>query len=98
MGGSAVGISYVLTSKLGRETATSGLTAKYWKLVSIPIGFLAMWLLLHYMIDWFVLTAIAYLGLFIAFRGRTFVGSQGSTSGADNNKIKKIEHELENCC
>src|SRR3989338_976630 len=73
MGGSAVGISYVLAGKLG------GKAAKWWKLAGIPIAFLAAWQLLHFRFGWFALVALAYWLVITAFKNRALKGSQGPT-------------------
>jgi len=83
MGGSAVGISYVLSTKSLGDRVTK------WKLVSIPTAFLAAWLLLHYQFGWFISVVIIYALVYAGFR---------QPADSSNDQIKKIEHELENCC
>jgi len=97
MGGSAVGISYVLAGKIGSESARSGLSAKSWKLVSIPIAFLAAWQLLHYHLGWFALAVLAYVLIFRAFKGLALRDPKGEALGP-GSKVSQIERELDNCC
>ncbi len=99
MGGSAVGISYVLANKF----SLSGLASKWiiwWKLVSIPVALIVAWQLLHFRFGWFGLTALIYLLVYLGFRGRIEPRGQDSTKGlaSDPKSVQKIEHELENCC
>jgi|SRR3989344_3875507 len=90
MGGSAVGISYVLAKPLSAQGA------KWWKLSGIPTAFLGMWLLLHYHVGWFIFVAIMYLLIYLSFKGRTH--KLNLTPRSSESEVGKIEHELENCC
>ena len=99
MGGSAVGISYVLANTL------SARDAKWSKLVSIPIAFLAAWQLLQYHFGWFALATILYWLTFLVFKGQTFKGSQGLALGSGSKSpeskalgTNQIESELDKCC
>ena len=86
MGGSVVGISYVLVKRIQSGRAT------LWKLLAIPIGFAAAWALLHFAWAPFTLASLAYVLLWTVMRKRN-----DPKETAKENPID-IKKELENCC
>lgn len=94
MGGSAVGLSYVLAKRLPSSRD------KRWKFSAIPLAFLCAWLLLHYRFFAFALAAVSYGLLFLVFKGQALGPAPLAprSSESEVGKTKQIEHELENCC
>lgn len=84
MGGSVVGIAYQVEKRVSRKLL--------WKVLFIPLGFALVYSLLEGMWNVFFLS----LGL-IAFLLISFLGLP-KASERDNDKVKKLEKELEDCC
>lgn len=89
MGGSVVGISYTLGTRL-RPVFRKSMTM-YWKLVSIPLGFVVMYTTLQFL--WpYALSAIGiYVLAWIFFNG-LFIEPQKETH------TKDIKKALDSCC
>lgn len=85
MGGSVVGISYVLSKRL-----SGAVKIALWKLISIPIGFVAAWALLHFAWGYFILGVSAYLAVWIVVK-------IDKTSKLSSRTVE-TKKELENCC
>lgn len=84
MGGSPVGIAYVLEKKL-----PAGQSPVMWKFLAIPAGFAAMYGLLTSSAPWVIGGAVAWgiiAGVF--FR----------TSNGNNARVSKMEKSLKDCC
>ncbi len=89
MGGSAVGISYTLSTRL-RPVFRTSMTV-YWKLVAIPLGFAAMYAALQFA-WWYVAGAAAMYALaWAAFNGMFTVQKNERHSG-------DVTKALDNCC
>lgn len=86
MGGSAVGISYVL----GTRITVHGGSAKWWKFVAIPIGFAAMYALLQFAWGYAFAAMLAYGIVWVFFRN--------ASAPPDGARIDAITKELDNCC
>lgn len=84
MGGSPVGIAYVLEKKL-----PEGRSPIWWKFLAIPAGFAAMYGLLTADVLWIVGGAIAWGIVAVLFFCKT---------GGSNENVSKMEKSLENCC
>ena len=87
MGGSIVGVSYVLGTRMLLAPAT----AVYWKLIAIPIGFALMYALLSFVWGYVLLAAAAYAAAWVFFRSV-------SAAPAGNREFKDISKALDNCC
>lgn len=83
MGGSTVGISYVLANKINGSTTV-------WKLISVPIGFAAMYALLNFSWGYFTLAILAYFVTWLLLGSRV--------SGPKQNSLVNIKKELNDCC
>lgn len=90
MGGSVVGISYVLGARLPSASHRPSV-GRYWKLVAIPIGFSAMYALLSFAWGYAVLALVVYAAAWMLFRA----GQAAPTSGKN---LKDITKALDNCC
>lgn len=84
MGGSPVGIAYVLEKRL-----PAGRSPIWWKFLAIPAGFAAMYGLLMAEIFWIIGGAIAWFTVAAVFFRKT---------GGDNERVGQFEKGLENCC
>ena len=85
MGGSVVGLSYMLVKHLPHGRV------KLWKLLAIPVGFAAAWALLHFSWGYFSLAVLAYFLLWTAMR-------TGGTEKTKKESPIDITKELEDCC
>lgn len=85
MGGSAVGISYVLANRLENRVMA-------WKFISIPIALAAMYALLHFAWGYFLLAMIGYLIVWAGFRG-----AEAGVVRVGGGEVD-IKKELNNCC
>ena len=85
MGGSVVGITYVLSGRM--KTASP----KSWKLVAIPVGFAAMYALLSFSWGYAALALGAYAAAWAFFRGTVAASHRGRDLG-------NITKALDNCC
>lgn len=84
MGGSPVGIAYVLEKKL-----PAGRSPLWWKFFAIPSGFAAMYGLLTGDVLWIIGGAIAWGIVTTLFFRKT---------GGNNERVSKMEKSLEDCC
>lgn len=84
MGGSPVGIAYVLEKKL-----PEGRSPLWWKSLAIPSGFAAMYGLLTADVLWIVGGAIVW-GVVAALSFRK--------TGGNNERVGTMEKSLEQCC
>lgn len=85
MGGSVVGITYVLGGRMNAKSP------KLWKLVAIPIGFAAMYALLSFSWGYAVLAFGMYAAAWTFFRGTAVAPHHGRDLG-------NITKALDNCC
>ncbi|MEK7579205.1 MAG: hypothetical protein AAB460_01585 [Patescibacteria group bacterium] len=88
MGGSVVGISYVLGA---RTNLTSRVALMYWKLVAIPTGFAVMYALLQFAWGYFAGALVAYSVAWWLFKS-------ASTAPRRSLYMEGITKELNNCC
>jgi len=87
MGGSVVGVSYVLSRKIKRSEI-------WWKLLSIPVGFVLMFALLEF--NWVgVAIWLAVYFLFWLFFHQGY-GKQSAKS--DSSSEIDIKDKLKKCC
>lgn len=86
MGGTPVGIAYVLEKKLpeGRLTA-------WWKLLAIPAGIALMYGLLSVRILWISGGAAAWLVIAAAF-------FRTASGGGGGDRVRRFEKGLDHCC
>lgn len=87
MGGSVVGLSYLVEKKL-----SSNRQPLYWKLSFVPVGFLAIYAFLTYRWWLVALSLIVMLAVFLFFTRRTH------HEPTHDAKIKDLEKEMEKCC
>jgi hypothetical protein len=89
MGGSVVGISYTLGARL-RPVFLRPMEM-YWKLVTIPLGFMAMYAALQFR-WWYAAGAIvAYVLAWALFNGR-------GTAPKKGHHVEDITKALDSCC
>jgi len=86
MGGSVVGISYLLGTRMNIPSRRGTM----WKLVAIPIGFAAMYALLQFAWGYFMVAFITYALAYVFFKV--------SVVSADQEYVRDITKELDNCC
>ncbi len=89
MGGSAVGISYTLSTRLRPVFRTP--VSMYWKLVAIPLGFAAMYAALQFAWGYAAGAAAAYALAWAGFNGMFAVQKTERHS-------EDITKALDNCC
>jgi hypothetical protein len=85
MGGSVVGISYVLGTRMQTQHP------KLWKLIAIPLGFAAMYALLSFAWLYAAFAVAAYAGTWFVFRNIAM-------ATPDTHRINDITKALDNCC
>lgn len=88
MGGSVVGIAYQLDKKF---SALSSEARMFWKMLSMPAGFVAVYALL--MEQWVVL-AIAFVFLIVISVALALCAQARIRSG----KVSSLERAMEECC
>lgn len=89
LGGSVVGIAYQIEKKLPKEQSSL-----LWKVVFIPLGFLAVYNLILF--RWYMFLALVAVLVVIAM---VFLSSpKHKKDTPENKKIEEIEKGMENCC
>lgn len=87
LGGSVVGIAYQVEKRL-----TPSHSALLWKLIFIPLGFLAAYALLMRWIGTFAVLAVLLLAAAYAF-----LAGPG-TKPRDPKQVKELEEKMKQCC
>ncbi|MCR4274691.1 MAG: hypothetical protein NUW02_01425 [Candidatus Campbellbacteria bacterium] len=89
MGGSVVGISYTLAARL-RPVFHKPVTM-YWKLITIPLGFIAMYATLQFM-WWYTVGAVGIYALVWAVFNGMFTATE------KGEHLEDITKALDTCC
>jgi len=87
MGGSVVGVSYVLSRKVRKSEM-------WWKLLSIPVGFALMFALLEF--NW--VSVAIWLTVYFLFWLFFHQGHGKQSAELDSSSEVDIEDKLKNCC
>ncbi|GMU73846.1 MAG: hypothetical protein AMXMBFR44_0450 [Candidatus Campbellbacteria bacterium] len=88
MGGSAVGISYVLGAQM---QTLSSMASMLWKLIAIPLGFGALYALLQFSWWYAAGAVVAYVCAWILFKNISVVPK-------DKRGAHDISNALDACC
>ncbi len=92
MGGTVVGTLYQLEKRFVRAHS-SPRKLLVWKILFVPIGFLAVYGVLS---SWWIIVAVAVITLVLLTL--LFNKKSRTSSVTTNNNVEKLEHEMENCC
>lgn len=97
MGGSVVGIANLLEKRLP-QTSGGWRTPLLWKTLFIPAGFTAVYGIL--LSDWYILatSAIFLVLITLLFAAKLPLGIKNKKAPRHDEKVEKIEKEMEKCC
>ena len=97
MGGSIVGIAYQVEKRLNANKSPL-----LWKAWFIPLGFVAVFVLLMGLWLYFVILLTALLIITIIFASDKFKsmlsGGKGGGHNNDDPAVKELEDKMKNCC
>lgn len=88
MGGSAVGVSYALGTRLKTSSRSVSMV---WKFIAIPLGFSAMYALLRFSWGYAVAATIVFVLAWVLFHGV-------SARKKDERRVDDISKALDACC